>query len=571
MRNVRNVWQGLVKGLSRSERGLIISQEEGEAAYSPRELVRSAEATACGLVKAGVRPGDRVGIVAQTTPSTVLAFLGCWAAGAVAVPLPLPMRAVDPASFVEQTRRRLERVEAKVATLPGQLFPLVGGLGESCRLVAAEELPCDGELPPAPCGREDIAMVQFTSGSTSEPRGVILTHGNILANARSISRKVKVTPRDRVVSWMPLYHDMGLIGFLVTAVSAGSSLLLMSPQRFVSDPALWMREISAFRATLTGGPNFAYALTCRILASGGAGELDLSSLRLALNGAEPVDHEVMDEFVRVGAGYGLKPHVPYPVYGLAEATLAVTFPRPGRRYRLDHVSRDGIEEERMAAPAEPGGEGTRTLVSLGSPLEGVEVSIVREDGREAAEREVGEVCVRGDSVMQGYWGDAAATAQALIDGRLHTGDLGYFAEGELYLVGRIKDMVIIGGRNLFPEDVERCAEKVDGIRKGNAVAFGITGRRGRERLVLVGETRLSCAEAARKAAHAVSMAVRSEIGVPVREVVLVPAGSLPKTSSGKKRRFLCRDLYLGEKLQPIARHGAIVNRARERVAEAATP
>jgi fatty-acyl-CoA synthase len=558
MRNAKNVWRGLAKGLSHAERGLIILEEEGERVYTPQEFVAAAERAACGLIKAGVEPGDRVGIVAQTTPSILMSFLGCWAAGAVAVPLPLPMRAVDPSSFIEQSRKRLERVEAKVLTLPGALMPMVGGMGEGMRVVAAEELDCDGDLPPTPSTRDDIALVQFTSGSTSEPRGVILSHGNIIANARSISRKVKVRPSDCVLSWMPLYHDMGLIGFVITALCDGASLVLMSPQRFVSEPSLWMRAISDHQATITGGPNFAYALTCRILAAGGAGDLDLSSLRLALNGAEPVDHEVMGEFVRVGKGYGLKARVPYPVYGLAEATLAVTFPRPGRRYRLDHVSRSGIEEESKAVPAEPGEEGTRTLVSLGTPLEGVEISVVKEDGTEAGEREVGEVCVRGASVMQGYWGDAAATAEALIGGRLHTGDMGYIADGELYLVGRIKDIVIIGGRNLFPEDVERCAEQVSGIRKGNAVAFGITTRRGRERLVLVSETRLSCSEAAREAAKAVSSAVREEIGVPVREVVLVPAGSLPKTSSGKKRRFLCRDLYLGKKLQPIACSGAAI-------------
>ena len=559
MRNVKNVWRGIERGLSQSERGLIILEEEEEVTYTPRELVASAERTACGLMRAGVEPGDRVGIMAQTTPSVFLTFLGCWAAGAVAVPLPLPMRAVDPASFIAQSRKRLEKVGTKLLALPGALMPMVGGMGEGMKIVAAEELECDGDLPPAPSTRDDIALVQFTSGSTSEPRGVILSHGNVLANARSICRKVKVRSSDSVVSWMPLYHDMGLIGFVITAMCGGASLVLMSPQRFVSDPSMWMRAISDHRATLTGGPNFAYALTCRILGSGAAGDLDLSSLRLALNGAEPVDNEVMDEFVRVGKDYGLKARVPYPVYGLAEATLAVTFPRLGRRYRLDHVSREGIEVEKKALPAEAGEEGTRTLVSLGTPLEGVEVSVVKEDGTPAGEREVGEVCVRGDSVMQGYWGDAAATAETLLGGWLHTGDLGYVAGGELYLVGRIKDMVIIGGRNLFPEDVERCAERVSGIRKGNAVAFGVTTRRGRERLVLVSETRLSCSDAAREAAKAVSSAVREEIGVPVREVVLVPAGSLPKTSSGKKRRFLCRDLYLGKKLRPVACSGAAIH------------
>ncbi len=558
MRKIGNVWQGIEAGVSRSRRGLIILEEEGERVYRPRELIAAARRTARGLAKAGVGPGDRVGIMAQTTPGSVLTFLGCWALGAVAVPLPLPMRAVDPHSFMEQSRRRLEKVGAEALALPGDFIPMVEEMGEGFRLLAMEELKARGDLPPSPASRDDVALVQFTSGSTSEPRGVILTHGNVLANAAAIAEKVGVNSRDTVVSWMPLYHDMGLIGFLVTALSASCTLVLMSPQRFVADPSLWLRAVSEHRATITGGPNFAFALSTRVLRSGRAEGLDLSSLRLALNGAEPIDPAVLDDFVAAGAPYGLRPEVPYPVYGLAEATLAVTFPEPGRNYHVDHVSRRAIEDEGVAVPCEPGSADARGLVSLGAPLSGLELRVNRDDGSPAAEREVGEVCVRGASLMQGYWGDAAATAEALRGGWLHTGDLGYLAGGELHLVGRIKDMVIIGGRNLFPEDVERCAERVEGVRKGNAVAFGITTSRGRERLVLVGETRLSCPHAARETAQAVSSAVREEIGVPVREVVLVPAGTLPKTSSGKKRRFLCRDLYVSEKLAVVARSGASV-------------
>lgn len=553
------MWRGIEAGVSRSRRGLIILEEEGERVYRPRELVAAAKRTACGLAKAGVAPGDRVGIMAQTTPESVLTFLGCWAMGAVAVPLPLPMRAVDPRSFMEQSRRRLEKVGAEVLALPGEFLPLVEEMGEGFRLLAMEELQVKGDAPESPTAKEDIALVQFTSGSTSEPRGVILTHGNILANAAAIAGKLAVSNRDTVVSWMPLYHDMGLIGFLITALSASCTLVLMSPQRFVADPSRWLRAVSDYRATITGGPNFAFALSARVLRSGRAEGLDLSSLRLALNGAEPIDPAVLDDFVAAGAPYGLRPEVPYPVYGLAEATLAVTFPEPGSRYRVDYVSRCAIEDECMALPCEPGSADARGLVSLGTPLSGLEVRINRDDGSPAGEREVGEVCVRGASLMQGYWGDAAATAETLRGGWLHTGDLGYLADGQLHLVGRIKDMVIIGGRNLFPEDVERCAERVEGVRKGNAVAFGITTSRGRERLVLVGETRLSCPHAAREAAQAVSSVVRETIGVPVREVVLVPAGTLPKTSSGKKRRFLCRELYLSERLQPVARSGAPVS------------
>ncbi|MDY6795143.1 MAG: fatty acyl-AMP ligase [Actinomycetota bacterium] len=556
MNQASNIWQGIEIGLSRSERGLTILDEEREINYAPQELIEASLGAGAVLLNAGVEPGDHVGILAQTTPSMVLAFLGCWAAGAVAVPLPLPMRAMEPQAFMEQTRLRLEKVGAVLLLLPGALIPMVGGMGEGIRMMAAEELDSGEHCPPSPAGRDDLALIQFTSGSTSEPRGVMLTHRAVLANAHAIISHLDVNREDRIVSWMPLYHDMGLIGFLLTALCSGSSLMLMSPQKFIADPSLWLRLISDYRATITGGPNFAYALAARVLRSGRLEDIELSSLRQALNGAEPVDHDAMEALIQAGSPYGLKPEVPYPVYGLAEATLAVTFPPPGRGYRLDHVLREGLEDGR-AEPGVPGESATRTLVSLGSPLSGVDIAIFSSDGYEAGERDVGEVCVRGASLMEGYWADAAATAETLRGGWLHTGDLGYFADGELYLVGRIKDMVIVGGRNLFPEDVERCAEQVRGIRKGNAVAFGVTTRRGRERLVLIGETRLGTEEAERVANH-VSDRVRGEIGVPVRDVVLVTAGSLPKTSSGKKRRFLCRDLYLGEKLQTVVRSGAAV-------------
>jgi len=561
MKNTKDVWQGIVEGTARSRQGLIILEEAGEKVYGPTELIAAAARAGACLLKSEVKAGDTVGILAQTTPSTVLALLGCWAAGVVPVPLPLPARMVDSRSFIEQSRRRLEKVRAKKLIAPGTLMPMLGDLGSGIRLMAAEELSAQDNLPSRPCRGEDVAMVQFTSGSTSEPRGVVLSHRAIMANARAIIKRMRITPRDRVLSWMPLYHDMGLIGFFISALSSGCTPILMPPQRFVADPSFWFRSISEYRATITGGPNFSYALSARVLKSGLAGHIDLSSLRLALNGAEPVDSLVLDELVKEGEPYGLKATAPYPVYGLAEATLAVTFPAIGQRYRVDRICRDAMEREARALPVGADAHGARSLVSVGTPLPGVQVLIIKDNGEPAGDRQIGEVCLRGPSLMQGYWEDESATAQALRDGWLHTGDLGYFAEGQLYLAGRIKDVVIVGGRNLFPQDVERCAERVSGIRKGNAVAFGVTSPRGRERLILVGETRLECPNKAFEAARAVLRMVREEIGVPVREVVLVPAGSLPKTSSGKKRRFLCRDLYFENKLQPVARSGAAINKS----------
>jgi fatty-acyl-CoA synthase len=555
MRKPKDVWEGIERGVAGSRRGLTIYEEHNVHHYYPHEVIRMAAGYARGLRKLGVRPGDRVGIIAQTTPPVAGVFLGCWALGAVAVPLPLPMRAVDPHAFLEQSRMRLEKVGASLVAVPGEWLSLAD-MGADIPSVAAEEIPDEGHFEGPPTGLEDVALVQFTSGSTSEPRGVVLTHGAIMANARAIVRRLKAGPRDTVVSWMPLYHDMGLIGFFITALCAGCTLVLFSPQKFVSDPGFWLWTMSEHRATITGGPNFSYALAAKAMETPRAEGLDLSTLRLALNGAEPVDPVALENFVRKGSEFGMRPEVPYPVYGLAEATLAVTFPKPGEVFKLDHVSREAIEMEGFAKPCREGEEGSRTLVCLGTPLDGMEVAIFKEDGTWGKEREVGEVCVRGPSLMSGYWGDPASTAEALRGGWLHTGDLGYLARGELYLVGRIKDMVIVGGRNLFAEDVEKCAEDVEGVRKGNAVAFGVTTRRGRERLVLVGETRLTCAERAKQVAEAVARAVREKIGVPVREVVLVPAGTLPKTSSGKKRRFLCKHLYLSDQLEAVARSGA---------------
>ncbi len=560
MKKVENVWQGIIAGIMRSQQGLTIYEENGERVYRPQELIKGARQAAAALKKCGVEPGDRVGILAQTTPSIVLALLGSWALGAVPVPLPLPMRAVDPNSFIEHSAQRLQKVRARMLVLPGGLVSMLGDIANGVALTAAEDLTRDEELPATHSGRTDTAMIQFTSGSTSDPRGVVLSNEAIIANAEAIIRRIKAAPSDTIVSWMPLYHDMGLIGFFITALSAGCSLILMPPQGFAADPSIWFRSLDRYGATITGGPNFSYALSSRILKSGTLGDIDLSCLRLALNGAEPVDPCVLDELIREGQPYGLKENVLYPVYGLAEATLAVTFPHPGNRYRVDYVHRESIEDDARAVPLPAGLEGGRSVVSVGMPLDGTRVRILKATGEPALERDVGEVYVQGPSVMRGYWEDEEATAKALQGGWLRTGDLGYFADGELFLVGRIKEMMIVGGRNLFPEDVERCAEQVSGIRKGNAFAFGVTTPKGRERLVLVGETRFEAPDQALQAARAVSSAVRKEIGVPVREVVLVPAGSLPKTSSGKKRRFLCRHLYLEERLQAVARSGAAVPR-----------
>lgn len=311
----------------------------------------------------------------------------------------------------------------------------------------------------------------------------------------------------------------------------------------------WMSE---YRATATAGPNFSYALAARALRR--LDNLDLSRWRLALNGAEPVDAEAVAAFLEAGSRHGLDPGVAFPAFGMAEATLAVTFPKPGSGMVVDRVDRRVLEHDRFAAPTgsdDPAKH--RDLTLLGSAVEGLEIRIADPGtGGTLRDREVGEIEIRGTSVTPGYYRDAEATVAAFHDGWLRTGDLGYLVDGQLAVCGRIKDMIIVGGRNVFPEDAEKAAADVDGVRAGNVIAFGTTGRRGEE-LVVVAETRLASEEPDRviDLRDAVARRVRDAVGLPARDVILVRAGTLPKTSSGKLQRSLCRDRYASAQLERV--------------------
>jgi fatty-acyl-CoA synthase len=309
----------------------------------------------------------------------------------------------------------------------------------------------------------------------------------------------------------------------------------------------WMSE---FGGTMTAGPNFAYALAARALRR--LDGLDLSRWRLALNGAEPIDPDAVEAFCAAGARHRLDPRAAFCVFGMAEATLAVTFPQPSSGMAVDTVDRRVLETDRYAAPVEasaPGSDGARRLAVLGRPLAGVEVRICDPvTGERMRSREVGELEVRGTSVTPGYFRHDGANRETFRDGWLRTGDLGYLVDGELVVCGRIKDVIILGGRNVFPEDVERAAAAVEGVRAGNVIAFGTEGRRGREALVVVAETRSG--DDADTLQADVAARVTAAVGVPPEEVVLVQPGTLPKTSSGKLQRGLCRTRYLGSELEP---------------------
>ncbi|MGB1824566.1 MAG: AMP-binding protein, partial [Ilumatobacteraceae bacterium] len=373
------------------------------------------------------------------------------------------------------------------------------------------------------------------------------------ANIDAACEAASLDDDEVMVSWLPLYHDMGLVGFLAIPMTTGVDLVQAAPQDFMAHPGNWMQWISDWRGTATAGPNFSWVLATRALRR--AEDLDLSSLTLALSGAEPVDPKAVDAFVSAAGRFGLSDGAFFPAFGMAEVAIAGTFPRRGQGLRCDTVDREVLERSRVAKPVEitdPDDLAVRArrLPLLGTAVPGLEMRVVDPDTREeVAERHVGELLLRGTSVTPGYYKRDDATAALFHDGWLCTGDLAYVLDGELVLCGRIKDVIIVGGRNVFPEDIERAVGGLGGVRAGNVIAFGQDGYKGKETVVVVAEVREGeDLETVRDAIHHRTLEV---CGLPPRDVMLVRPGTLPKTSSGKLQRARCRELYLAEELALI--------------------
>ena len=516
-------------------------------------LHEEAKAMAVALARRGVGPGAHVALLGPTSRPFVTAIQAVWLAGATVVVLPLPMRMNSLDDFVASTRTRVLAADTTLLVADPMLSGFLQPEPGDPPVVLLPDLTGDASDPWAwECPKDDpsaLAVLQFTSGSTADPKGVMLPHATVCANLDAIAAAARLDPADDMLcSWLPLYHDMGLIGLLTLGMTTGTDLALAAPQDFLAGPARWMEWMSEHRATATAGPNFSYALAARALRRFAPGTLDLSRWRIALNGAEAVDPKAVADFVAAGAPHGLDPGAVFPAFGMAESTLAVTFPEPGRGLRTDPVDRRVLETDAYAAPAAPEGDGTRHLVLLGRPVPGLEIRIVDPvSGDVRADREVGELEIRGTSVTSGYYRRPDATEAAFHDGWLRSGDLGYLVDGELVVCGRIKDIIIVGGRNVYPEDVERAAASVEGVRAGNVIAFGVDGRRGKEALVVVAESKEVDLEGVRAA---VAGRVREVVGLPPEEVVLVAPGTLPKTSSGKLQRSLCRSRYLSAALSP---------------------
>ncbi|HEV7502182.1 MAG TPA: AMP-binding protein, partial [Vicinamibacteria bacterium] len=434
---------------------------------------------------------------------------------------------------------------------------VLGGSVPSLRdVVTVSELVSRGASWAAPEGRgPDPAFIQYTSGSTGAPKGVLLTHDNLFANIRAIGRGLDLRPTDVGVSWLPLYHDMGLIGTWLFCLHHGIPLALQSPLSFLARPERWLWAIHEHRGTLSPAPNFAFELCVRKVPDHALEGLDLSSWRVALNGAEPVSPETIDRFVARFGPCGFRREAMLPVYGLAESSVGLAFPPVGRVPRIDRVARAPFERERRAEPAAPSDGDALEFVSVGTALADHEIRLVDDSGADVEERTVGRLVFRGPSSTPGYYRQPEATAAITLPGGwLDSGDLAYSALGEIYVAGRGKDLIIKAGRNLVPQEIEEAAAAVRGIRRGCVVAFGVSRPElGTESLVVVAETRAVEAAARDRLSGLVTERVAAAIGIPPDVVALVRPGAVPKTSSGKIRRNATRELYLAGTLGQVSR------------------
>jgi acyl carrier protein len=552
--------------------------EQGEHHYKLTfgELYTAAQKCAEELARRGVPPGGRVSLMLPTSRQFFICFAGILLAGAVPVPIYPPFRADRIEEYAGRQSAILSnagvcmlltfrRAEAVAKLLKPRVKSLLEVADAEKLLEAAEKAPAPapGALPANLSGSRirkssDLALLQYTSGSTGDPKGVMLTHANLLANMRMIAQGLEMGPQDVGISWLPLYHDMGLIGAWLTLLLHGVPLVVMSPLAFLTRPERWLQAMSKNKGTITAAPNFAYELCVRKIPDKAMEGVDLSSMRIVMNGAEPVNPETLERFANRFGRYGYRREAMMPVYGLAEASLGVTFPPLGRGPLVERVEREAFTLQGKAVAAKPGDDGAIAFVSSGSSFPGHEVMIVDENGNEVAERTEGFLWFRGPSSTSGYFENPEATDKLLPRGPaeregeyawVNSGDRAFQANGEIFITGRVKDIIIKGGRNLYPHEVEELASRAQGTRKGCVVAFGLKdGESGTEKLVVVAESRAEGAEKKRALVAAINEEITRGLGIPPDRVELIPPGSIPKTSSGKLRRDETKQLYLARTL-----------------------
>ncbi|MFR9730039.1 fatty acyl-AMP ligase [Saccharopolyspora sp. MS10] len=486
-------------------------------------------------------PGSAVAVLAADPGAIAPAVQGGWLAGTSVTMLHQPAPRTDLARWAQDAVRVLHVIGADLVLLGPSFEPLADLLRSyGIRHHDLAELAGhpDRLAEPVPTGEDATALLQLTSGSTAEPKAVRITHGNLHANTTAMVRSVRLDPeRDVSVSWLPLFHDMGLVGTLIVPMAIGMEAVQVTPTEFLAAPLLWPELISRYGGTVTAAPSFAYAVTAHRMSRAEDGAFDLSALRFALNGADPVDTAAAHAFTEAGSRFGLRETAVVCAYGMAEATLAVSLAPLGSTMRVDTVAAEALERGNRAEPASPGATSTRSFALLGSALPGMEVQVVDAEGVELGEREVGRLRIRGPAVTSGYLTADGPVPAAGADGWFDTGDDGYLVDGQVVVCGRRKDVIIMGGRNIYPVDVERAAGEVAGVRAGNAAAVRLDAGSRRERFAVVLESAGARTEEAEKALRQeVTTSVVRAVGARPAAVVVLEPGTLPKTPSGKLRR-----------------------------------
>lgn len=567
LRQILGEFQTLTEGLDYAAGG-----QTGMNFYSARGLLEHvmpyadlrarALIVARQLVGSGIRPGDRVAIVAETTPEFMVTFFACQYAGMIPCPMPYSMYIGGRDAYVERVKGMLQSASASAAICSNDLIGQVGEAGQALGLkviLTHEELgrtePADAEL--SPFGPDDLAYIQYSSGSTSHPKGVLITQRAITHNVRGILQHGLCIKRDdRAMSWLPLYHDMGLVGFCLTPTLGQVTMDYLATTAFARRPLLWLKIMSDNQCTITYSPSFGYDLAAR-RAKDEVGKYDLSAIRIAGIGGDMVRPDVLDRFAACFRPSGFKGRAFLASYGMAESTLGVAFAPLGTSVSVDRIDRLQSKLSRKAVPAEDTADAdpnrARSFVVCGHPLPGHEIEVRGEDGETLAEREIGHVVIKGPSLMAGYYGNPEATAAIMSeDGWMATGDMGYMLDGQIVITGRSKDLILHNGRNIWPQDIEWAVEQIAPLRSGDAAAFAIDGDGDNESVVVLVQCRQADEDQRDALRRSIAAVVRQQAGVDCR-VVLVPPRSLPFTSSGKLSRAGAKLRYLSGEIAEVSK------------------
>ncbi|MCW2559378.1 MAG: AMP-dependent synthetase and ligase [Mycobacterium sp.] len=522
-----------------STKGMVTGEPDAPVRHSWAEVHERASRIAGGLAAAGVRHGDAVAVLAGAPVEIAPAAQGIWMRGACLTMLHQPTPRTDLQRWADETTAVIEMIGATAVVISDPFMPaepLLTALG--LNVVTIEKLLQSDPAEPVETDDDDIALLQLTSGSTGSPKAVQISHRNVVSNAEAMFVGAEFDHEtDVIVSWLPCFHDMGMTGFLTVPMYFGAELVKVTPMDFLRDTLLWAKLIDKYKGTMTAAPNFAYTLFAkRLRRQATPGQFDLSSLRWALSGAEQVEPADVEDLIEAGAPFGLRPEAILPAYGMAETTVAVSFSESGAGMVIDEVDADLLSVLHRAVPASRGN--TRRLVSLGRVLKGLEIRVVGDDGSILGHRSVGVLQVRGEPVTIGYTTAAGFIGAQDQDGWYDTGDLGYLTETDDVIVcGRVKDVIIMAGRNVYPTDIERAAARVSGVRQGCAVAVRLNAGQTRESFAVAVESKeYDDPAAVRRIERQVAHEVVAEVDVRPRNVVVLEPGMIPKTPSGKLRR-----------------------------------